>query len=130
MQEYALISLCSINMKVALVLCFIGMAVAMQPFRPAYVPGEFILRLDEVVITKLAQEKVLVSYLKTHFGMDLIKSMRLSKLKFLHLKGDDEFLGQINALDGVKYIERNNLGYIDECSQQPSPGTWGLDRTE
>ena len=119
-----------VTMKVAIVLCLIGMAMAMPKSRPTHVPGEYILRLDESFIKNNQQEKEVVSYLKKNFGMDLIKSMRVHRLKFLHLKGDDEFLGQIGALRGVRYIERNAIGYVDQCAEQPSPGTWGLDRVD
>ena len=121
-------------MKAALVLCCIGLAMTMRIMpgdRPKYVPGEYILRLDENLIENFQQEMEVASYLEENFGLELIKSIPVGKLKFMHLKGgDDEFLGQMPAYAGIKFIERNAYGYLDQCIEQPSPGTWGLDRID
>ena len=117
-------------MRAAVILCLAVACMAMPQNTKRYVDGEFMLRLDEQFIRNLQQENAVVGHLNSNFGMELVKSLRVGKLKFLLLTGRDKHMSAISALRGVKYIERNTIGYVDQCANQPSPGTYGLDRID
>ena len=111
------------TMKAALVLCFLAVACAQ------YVPGEFMLRVDEQFIKTQKGRDQLATHLKTTFDYELLSTSKVGKLQFLRLKGDDKFINTIAKIPGVKYIERNTVAQLF-CTEAAHPGTWGLDRID
>ena len=99
------------------------------PASQKYVPGEYLVRLDEHIIVSTLQQNTLVRELNLKYHMTLIETIMVGKLKFLHLKGNDNNAKQIRYLPGIKYVERNTIGGV-HCENLPSPGTWGLDRID
>lgn len=118
-------------MKIVLVFCFIAAATALSR-KPQYVPNEFILRLDETIASTIPQQMAIARVLKGRFSLDVIRPLKVGKLRFLLLKGNAlHHFEEISNLRGVLNIEHHALGYIDQvCEEQPSSGTWGLDRVD
>lgn len=116
--------------KMKLLILFVSLAVVYSlPAKYNYVPGEFLVRLDENVIISKFQQNTLVRELTLKYDMSLLESFLLGKITFLHLKGSDDIIEKISSLKGIKYVERNTIGSIS-CEEVPAPGTWGLDRID
>ena len=99
------------------------------PAKQNYVPGEFLVRLDEDVIVSKYQQSTLIRELSLKYGMTLLQSYTIGKLNILYLKGEDDMMGALSSVKGIKTVSRNAIGQI-ECEELPSPGTWGLDRID
>ena len=117
-------------MNTLVLLSFLAVACLAQPQKIKYVNDEFIVRLDEQKIVADYQEIAMVATLRQQYGMELMRSHHIGKLKFLILNGTEMNIEAVSRLSGVKYVERNTIGHIDQCSEQPSPGTFGLDRID
>ena len=95
------------------------------------IQDEFIIRLDEKVINTEEGEHNVISYIQQHFDVQLKKAFHFGDITLLHVVGDDSTLSLAKRVGGVKYVERNSIGSVQqECLEQPSPGTWGLNRVE
>ena len=97
--------------------------------RPAeVVPDEFLIRLDENLITTEEEESHIIAELEERFNLEVLRSMNIGPLKILHVNVDEANSRLIPDVAGVKYIEVNSIGSAADCTEFPSPGTWGLDR--
>ena len=96
-----------------------------------YETGEFIVRLDEQLIKDGAATTEVIDHLRMVYNYQLVRSQAVGKLRFLVLTGEAKHMSAIGQLNGVKYIEKNSqVKLFQSCEEEPSPGTWGLDRID
>ena len=118
-------------MKLILLLAVVVTLVVSRPDRRRMIDGEFIIRLDEEVIQSEEEEFNLITYIENHFDITFKKAFHFDDVTFLHVSGDDTTLTLAERVGGVRYVEPNSMGSVQqECLEHPSPGTWGLDRVD
>ena len=118
-------------MKVLLLVCFLAATASALPNKGDFVPGEFMIRLNEKLVPTLMQEKLVIEQLTNQFQFNVLKAAHIGKLSFLHVHGADEMVKTIEELPAVKYIEHNNYGFADQvCEEQSAFSCWGLDRID
>ena len=114
-------------MNSIIALCLLAVAVSALPKSE----DQLILRLDEKIVSDGAATQDIINHLKYKYGYELIKEQPVGKLRFLGLRGDARYMSAVETLVGVKYIQLDNPRQIIQvCEEQPSPGTWGLDRID
>ena len=101
--------------------------VSSLPGRQRYVPGEFLVRLDDNI--NKVQQDTLIRELNLKHDMSLLQSYVVGKMNILYLKGNDDMMEILSSINGVKYVSRNAIGTTG-CEELPAPGTWGLDRID
>ena len=116
------------NMKLFLLVISLAVVYSL-PTKQRFVPGEFLIRLDEDVIVSKYQQNTLIRELSLKYGMTLLQSYSIGKLNILYLRGNDDTMETLSSVKGIKTVSRNSIGHID-CEELPSPGTWGLDRID
>ena len=98
-----------------------------------YVDNEFIVRLNEKYISSDADFAEMTRYLGVTFNYETLTTYKVGKLRFMLVRGEERYVETLRSLPGALYVERNALGQrhvIETCEEQPSPGTWGLDRVD
>jgi len=90
-----------------------------------FVDGQYFLGLKEDV-----DEEALVRILKASYKLELLKSFHIGSMKLILVKGDEADVIRASKLSEVKYWDRNMIFHTQQCAEQGSPGTWGLDRID
>ena len=95
-----------------------------------YVDGEYMIRIDEAKFNTKADVQEFIEHLEGLFKVYVIESYKIGNVRLLYVKGDHEDVMKAEKLSGIKYIERNNVFHVAQCSATAQPGCWGLDRTD
>lgn len=93
------------------------------------IKNQYIIRVDEQVLTAQSDLDVFANMLKTSYNIDTIKNFDFGSVKLMHIAGDYNNVMKINALSVVKYVEKNQIVQAS-CETQSAAGCWGLDRTD
>ena len=119
-------------MKLALLCTMLAMATAMELINPSteYVPGQYIMRIDENVYNTNIDVQNFLESLENKLKIYTVRTNTIGSLRLVLIKGEHEDVMAARNLRGVQYIEQNQVVRISQCEEQPAPGLWGLDRTD
>lgn len=113
-----------------LLLVFAISSVSSTSFLEEKIRNQYIIRVDEQILTSQSDLDVFSDMLKTSYKVDTIKNFDFGSVKLMHITGDYVNVRKLNALSTVKYIEKNQIVTAAACEEQSAAGCWGLDRTD
>ena len=110
----------------------LAMATAMENINPSteYVPGQYIMRIDENVYNTNIDVQNFLESLENELKIYTVRTNTIGSLRLVLVKGEHEDVMAARNLRGVQYIEQNQVVRFLQCEEQPAPGQWGLDRID